>query len=134
MKRVMIFGTFDLLHPGHLFVLEEAGKRGAVTVIVARAKNVETIKGKAPQDSEEKRLEAIRGRFPAYRVELGDPTDFLRPVRELKPDLILLGYDQRMPPGVKPEDLPCVIERLPGHQPERFKTSLMTKEGGRRPN
>lgn len=121
----MIFGTFDLLHPGHVFVLEEAGKRGDVTVIVARAKNVESIKGKVPRDSEEKRLEAIRSRFPAYDVQLGDASDFLKPVRDLKPDIILLGYDQQLPPGVTPEDLPCPVERLPGHQPERFKSSLI---------
>lgn len=124
----MIFGTFDLLHPGHLFVLEEATKLGSVTVIVARSKNVERMKGKKPSQSEQKRMEAIQTSFPFATVFLGDDTDFLAPVRAIHPDLILLGYDQRLPPGVSEDDLrPAIIRRLPAFRPERFKTSLIKK-------
>ena len=47
----MIFGTFDLLHPGHFFVLEEAAKRGDVTVVVARDSTVKRIKNRPPRPS-----------------------------------------------------------------------------------
>ena len=124
--RVMVFGTFDLFHAGHEFVLHEALKRGQVTVVVARAANVERIKGRSPRESNEVRTETIRRKFPTVAVVLGDAQDFLVPVRATKPDLILLGYDQRLPPNVKEVDLkPAKLERLPGYHPERFKSSLL---------
>ena len=127
-KKIMVFGTFDLLHPGHLFVLTEAGKRGNVTAIVARARNVERIKGTAPSQNDEKRVEAVRKAFPAYSVRLGDPEDFLAPVRAAAPDLILLGYDQKLPPGITEKDLASArVERLPAFHPELYKTTIVRR-------
>ncbi|HRH93516.1 MAG TPA: adenylyltransferase/cytidyltransferase family protein [Candidatus Peribacteria bacterium] len=123
--KVMIFGTFDKFHPGHEFVLREALKRGDVTVIVARDANVERIKGKAPRYDERVRVAAIKTAFPAANVRLGDDADFLSPVRKFAPDLILLGYDQRLPPGVSDADLPCAVERLPAFEPQKYKSSLL---------
>lgn len=126
----MIFGTFDLFHPGHEFVLNEAMKRGQVTVIVARDKNVEKIKGRLPEQTEEVRVRTIREQFPEVTAVLGDARDFLSPVRETKPDLILLGYDQKLPPGVEEKDLPCPMERLPAFEPEKNKTSTLRGNRG----
>lgn len=120
----MVFGTFDLFHPGHEFVLREAGKRGDVTVVVARDSNVRKIKNLQPTQSEDERVAVIREKFPSYDVRLGDEKDFLAPVRDVRPDVILLGYDQRLPPHVKESDLGCMIERLPAHEPEKHKSSL----------
>lgn len=124
MNKIMIFGTFDRLHEGHLFVLGEALKRGSVTVVVARSQNVKRIKGLMPIESDEARLKAVRDVSPALQAVLGDPADFLTPVRTVKPDLILLGYDQKLPPGVKESDLGAPIERLEAFHPELFKSSL----------
>lgn len=129
MKNVLVFGTFDLLHPGHKFVLSEAMRRGRVTVIVARTENVKRIKGRAPEQSEEERLAALRTFSPDLTVQLGTDHDFLWPVRVCKPDLILLGYDQKLPPGVAEANLaPAKVERLPAHEPHRFKSTLLRKE------
>ncbi len=127
--RVLIFGTFDLLHPGHLFVFETARRRGDVTVVVARDANVARIKGRAPEQAETERAMAVRTAFPDASVILGDKTDFLSPVRAARPDLILLGYDQRLPPGVADADLPCPVERLAAFQPETHKSSLRRSGG-----
>ncbi len=126
--RVLLFGTFDHLHPGHLFVLDEAAKRGEVFVVIARDTNVERIKGRSPDESEEQRKAAVMAASPGAAVFLGDPENFLVPVREIRPDLIVLGYDQRLPPGVTDADLPCPVERLPAHHPDQFKSSL--RRGG----
>ncbi len=125
--NILMFGTFDRLHPGHEFVIREAMKRGGVTVIVARDRNVERIKGFAAQESEDTRIHNLQAAFPSVTVLLGDAKDFLRPVRDIKPDLILLGYDQKLPPGVGEADFPCPVERLPAFEPERFKSSLRRK-------
>ncbi|HVW66521.1 MAG TPA: adenylyltransferase/cytidyltransferase family protein [Candidatus Peribacteraceae bacterium] len=126
--RILVSGTFDDLHPGHLFLLTEAGKRGDLWVIVARDRNVERIKGRPPLQSEKERKSAIEKAFPKAHVVLGDEWDFLQPVREIDPDLILLGYDQKLPPDVSLYDLPYKIERLPAFKPEVYKSSLRRKK------
>ena len=125
--KVLICGTFDTLHPGHRFVIREAMKKGEVTVIVACDRNVVRIKGRRPEQTEQVRQSVLQNAFPAVTAVLGDPEDFLRPVREIMPDLILLGYDQQLPPGVTEEDLPCPVERLPSFRAEEFKSSLRRK-------
>ncbi len=136
--RILVTGTFDDLHPGHIFVLEEAMKRvvetseahvsaGELFVIVARDSNVMRIKGHAPLQNEDTRKTAIEKLFLDAHVVLGDPENFLKPVLAIKPDLILLGYDQKLPPDVKEEDLGCEIERLPAFQPHIHKSSLRRK-------
>ncbi len=122
--RVLLFGTFDDLHPGHLFVLHEAAKRGEVSVVVARDQNVLRFKGLPPLHGEEVRIRAVTEAFPGATVMLGDENDFLAPVRCVHPDLILLGYDQQLPPGVRDSDFPCPVERLPAFEPEKHKSSL----------
>lgn len=126
-QHIMVFGTFDLLHLGHHFLLEEALRRGRVTVVVARSANVQRIKGRAPQQSDEERLVAIRKSFPSVTVVLGTENDFLQPIRDHKPDLLLFGYDQRLPPGIAERDLLCTVERAEAFQPEKYKSSLMKK-------
>ncbi len=122
--KVLVFGTFDYLHPGHLFVLKEASKRGELWAVVARDRNVEKLKGRMALQTEDERKKAVEEAFPAIHAVLGDAMDFLAPVREIKPDLILLGYDQALPPGVKESDLPCEVERLPAFEPDKYKSSL----------
>lgn len=127
-KHVMVFGTFDLLHPGHLFLIREAQKLGHVTVVVARAKNVEKIKGRTPVEDDTTRIAAIQKEFPDATVILGSKTDFLEPIRTHKPDLLLLGYDQRLPPTVDEALLPP-IQRAEALRPDIYKSSLMKKGG-----
>lgn len=130
----MVFGTFDDLHPGHLYLLSCAHarikneklkiKNSVVYVVVARDANVFKIKGRSPLQSEEIRAQAIRDAFPEAEVILGDPEDFMSPILELKPDLILIGYDQKLPPGVTEELLGCPVERLDAFEPEKYKSSI----------
>ncbi len=125
--KVLVFGTFDLLHPGHRFVLMEARTRGELFVVVARDANVLKIKGHAPVDDEVVRAKNVRATVPDATVLLGDASDFLVPVRTVQPDLIVLGYDQKLPPGVTDDDFPCPMERLPAFEPEKHKTSILRK-------
>lgn len=94
MKQVMLFGTFDILHAGHLFVFKQAKKLGNVTVVVARDKRVKKIKGNATIHSEKERAELLKHIDIIDRVILGDKNDVYKVVRLEKPDIIVLGYDQ----------------------------------------
>ena len=95
MTKVMVFGTFDIVHPGHLNFFRQAKKFGdELIVVVARDKTVEEVKGKKPLHDEIERLEKVSKAVPAGRVILGKEDDKYQLIEELKPDVICLGYDQ----------------------------------------
>ena len=125
MKRVLIFGTFDHLHPGHRYVIQEALKHGDVWAVVARDTTVERIKGHLPSQNQYERIQALEEAFSDVHCILGDDTDYTVPIRTANPDLIVLGYDQKFPPGVLEEDFPCPTVRLDAFEPETYKSSKM---------
>lgn len=93
MVRVLATGTFDILHPGHLFYLKEAKALGdELFVIVARESN---IKHKPkPVLPEEQRLEMVASLSIVDRALLGDKHDMFKPLYEIKPDIIAIGPNQ----------------------------------------
>ncbi|MEM0044954.1 MAG: DUF357 domain-containing protein [Desulfurococcaceae archaeon] len=99
--KVLVTGSFELIHPGHLALLREAWKLGEVYVIVSRDKNFERFKGRKPVLSENDRLEVVRGIKYVSKAILGDENDLLKPLEDLKPDIVLLGPDQ----WIQPEEL-----------------------------
>jgi FAD synthetase len=61
MRKVLAFGTFDILHPGHEHALTEArGLGDHLTVIIARDTTVEKVKNKKPLFDEQTRLKKSR--------------------------------------------------------------------------
>jgi FAD synthetase len=93
MKRVVATGTFDLLHPGHLYYLEESGRLGdELYVIIARDANVRH-KPK-PVIPEDQRLKMVAALKPVDHAVLGDLHDMFRPIREITPAIITIGFNQ----------------------------------------
>ena len=127
-RKILTFGTFDHLHPGHIAYLEEAGSMGDLFVVIARDSHVEAIKGITPDHHEKKRLQAVQEAFPDATVLLGDTDDYLVPVRAIAPDLIVMGYDQKLPPGISAADLPCPIQKAAPFAPEKHKSSIMRQQ------
>ena len=123
----MCAGTFDHLHPGHVSFLTQAKALGdQLVVIVARDENVLRIKGIRPDDDEEKRrLNVERTRIPD-RVVLGFlDRDIFSILIELSPDIVALGYDQRVNEDDIRARLPgCAVTRLLSFEPEKFKSSF----------
>lgn len=96
MTKVMVFGTFDIIHPGHLYLLTEAKKLGDfLTVVIARDQTVAEVKGKTAKHNEIVRLKNISELQIADKVILGNDGDKYQVIKEEKPDIIALGYDQR---------------------------------------
>ncbi len=93
-SRVMVAGTFDIIHPGHLYLLNKAYELGLPYVVVSRDANASRSKGRPPLMSEQDRLALVSSLKPVYSAVLGDLEDHLRPVLEIRPDVILLGPDQ----------------------------------------
>ena len=56
-KRILVAGTFDLIHAGHIYLINEAAKLGDVYVIVSTDKNRELFSGERPIVHQEQRLE-----------------------------------------------------------------------------
>jgi len=92
-RRIVATGTFDILHPGHIFYLEESRKLGdELVVIVARDTNVKHKP--RPVIPEEHRLRMVAALKPVDRALLGDKSDMFRPIEELRPDIITIGFNQ----------------------------------------
>lgn len=92
-RRVVATGTFDILHPGHLWYLEESAKLGSeLVVIVARDENVRHKP--RPIIPEEQRVMMVGALKMVTRAVLGDQEDMMRPIREIQPDIITLGFNQ----------------------------------------
>lgn len=95
-KRVLIAGCFDLLHPGHIYLINEAAKLGDVFIVVATDKNRKLYSGETPIVPEEQRLEIIKNIKNVKVAKLGrHDNDTLKTVEEINPDIILLGPDQK---------------------------------------
>ena len=92
-RRVVATGTFDILHPGHIYYLEESRKLGdELHVIVARDANVRHKP--RPVIGEAQRLRVIQALRVVDHARLGDPTDMFRPIEEIDPAVITLGFNQ----------------------------------------
>lgn len=77
-------------------MINEAAKLGDVYVIVATDKNRELYSGEAPIVPEQQRLELMKSLKNVKDVKLGrHDNDTLKTVAEIKPDIILLGPDQK---------------------------------------
>ena len=126
-RLVMGFGTFDAVHPGHLFYLGELGKLGdELLIVIARDANVERIKGKPPHFTEEERKQAVVQTGLADRVILGNHGDVLQVLRDFQPDFLGFGYDQRVNIEELKEKFPEIeMIRLDSHEPHKYKSSLI---------
>ncbi len=94
-KTVLVAGTFDLIHPGHLHLIEAAAKLGRVVAVVGTDAVVEKIKGHKPVIPEKQRLFVVSKIQGVDKAVLGhESMDFTRIIADIKPDIILLGPDQ----------------------------------------
>ncbi len=93
MKRIVATGTFDILHPGHVYFLSESRKLGdELWVIVARENNVHHKP--APIVSEDQRLKMIKSLKCVDHAVLGDTRDMYKPILEIDPAIVTLGFNQ----------------------------------------
>ncbi|MEM0356088.1 MAG: DUF357 domain-containing protein [Desulfurococcaceae archaeon] len=97
--KVLVGGSFEILHPGHLYFLEKAWELGEVYVVVSRDKNFIKFKKRKPVVPENQRKIMVENVKFVSKSILGDEEDFIKPIEYLKPDIILLGPDQWIEPS-----------------------------------
>ena len=95
--KVVATGVFDIIHIGHAHFLNAAKEHGDnLTVIVANDATVRKMKGE-PILSAKRRSEVVLQLKPVNQVVIGRTGNMLDIiVEEIKPDVIALGFDQRL--------------------------------------
>lgn len=89
--RIMATGTFDLIHPGHIFYLYKSKELGKeLHVIVARDSNI----NEGAVIPENQRKEVVESIKPVDKAYLGHKEDKMKSVKKISPDIITIGPDQ----------------------------------------
>lgn len=133
MKTVMCAGTFDIIHPGHLYYLSEAKKYGnKLIVVVARDETSSSFKGKKPAHNEKERLSAVRALKIVDKAVLGREGNIFDIVEEVKPDVICLGYDQKvqkqeLEDELKKRGIKAEVIRIGPYMQNIYKSSKLTE-------
>lgn len=129
--KVLTFGTFDLVHDGHLYYLSNAKKYwDNLVTIVARDKSVQKFKGKSPLYSEEKRINDVENFQVSDIVELGHESDYFACIKRHNPKVICLGYDQKsanvwLQKYLDENNLTITIVILPPYRENELKSSIL---------
>jgi FAD synthetase len=132
MKKVLVFGTFDGLHLGHINFFEQAKKLGdKLTVVVGRDVTVKKVKGRSPKYNENDRLAAVRDSKLADEAMLGNLGDPYAIIKQIEPDIIALGYDQNsftenLVYELKRAGIAAKIVRLNPFEPAQYHSSLVS--------
>jgi FAD synthetase len=135
MIKVLVFGTFDCLHKGHIDFLKQARKYGDFLIaIVGRDKNVEKLKNHHPIKNEQQRLKDLIDCKFVDRVLLGNKKNPYELIKIISPNVICLGYDQRYFADSLEDELKKMglsrikTYRLKPYKPEKFKSSRINKK------
>ncbi len=97
MKKIVVNGTFDVLHLGHLRLLEYAKSHpnSYVLVLIDSDRRVKELKGKdRPINTEYERACFLSALKCVDRVEIFDSDEELRNyIRDFDPDIMVKGSD-----------------------------------------
>ena len=135
-KIVLAGGVFDIIHPGHIHTLNAAKALGGVLVVaVATDKTAEKMKKRSPLHNQELRRELVSCLSMVDKAIVGHEDDIFQTVKEVKPDIIVLGYDQVhqekfISDGCKRINLDVEIVRLESPVPH-LSSSEIEKEYGK---
>jgi len=135
-KIVLAGGVFDIIHPGHINTLNAAKKLGDVlVVVVATDKTAIKMKRRKPLHNAKLRQELVSSLIMVDLCIVGDEEDIFKTVDFVKPQIIVLGYDQAhqekfIIDGCKKINLDVRVDRLESPIPET-SSSTIEKEYGK---
>jgi len=134
-KTVLAGGVFDIIHPGHIHTLNAAKALGDVLVVaIATDKTALKMKKRQPLHNQELRRELVSCLSMVDKAIVGHEDDIFETVRAIKPDIIVLGYDQIhqeqfISDGCKRINLDVEIVRLQSPVPELSSSEIEKKYG-----
>jgi FAD synthetase len=134
MRKIMVFGTFDMIHPGHEDLFRQARALAVdpyLVVSLARDASVVRVKGAHARNSESDRRLAVAEHPLVDEAVLGDADGYISHITAIAPDIIALGYDQDseytkcLTEDLRAAGLSTVVLRLAAYAPETYKTSKL---------
>jgi len=134
-KTVLAGGVFDIIHPGHIHTLNAAKALGDVLIVaIATDKTAQKMKKRQPLHNQELRRELVSCLSMVDKAIVGHEDDIFETVRAIKPDIIVLGYDQVhqkqfISDGCKRINLDVEIVRLQSPVPELSSSEIEKKYG-----
>jgi len=134
-KIVLAGGVFDIIHPGHIHTLTAAKALGDVLVVaIATDKTAQKMKKMRPLHNQELRCELVSSLSMVDEAIIGHEEDIFETVKEVKPDIIALGYDQIhqekfISDGCKQISLDIEIVRLESPIPKLSSSEIERRYG-----
>ena len=135
-KIILAGGVFDIIHPGHIHTLNAAKALGGILVVaIATDKTAKKMKKRPPLHDQELRCELVSCLSMVDKAVVGHEDDIFETVKEIKPNIIVLGYDQIhqekfISDGCKRINLNVEIVRLQSPVPH-LSSSEIEKEYGK---
>ena len=132
MKRILTYGTFDLLHYGHIRILKRAKELGDYLVVALSTDEFNAIKGKKAYhnyETRKKMLEAIR--YVDLVIPENEWEQKLQDVKDYKIDVVVMGDDWAGSDKFDYLKDYCEIaflERTPGISTSQIKNDLGLQE------
>ena len=134
-RVVFTNGCFDILHAGHVSLLEQARAEGDVLVVgINSDASVKRIKGESrPVIGESERAEALLALECVDRVVIYDEETPLATINSLRPDVLVKGADWAIDKIVGREEVESLGGRVVRVEllPDRSTTGLIRKAEGR---
>lgn len=127
MKRVLTYGTFDLLHFGHIEILRRAKELGDYLVVAVSTDEFNAIKGKKAYhnyETRKKMLEAVR--YVDLVIPENDWDQKRQDVLDYKIDTVVMGSDWEN--NVKFECLKDICEVVYLPRTEGISTTKIKKD------
>ena len=132
MKTGLLFGAFDGLHDGHRAMLKEAREQAERIVVALPPDTVITeLKGKKARFSWKERAKALWESELVDDVIRGDESlSMYSSIDTVKPDIILVGYDQYdlakdLASYLANDGASTPIVTLSPYKTDRYKSSLI---------
>ena len=94
MKRILTYGTFDLLHYGHIRLLKRAKALGDYLIVALSTEEFNEIKGKKTYHNYEARKEMLEAvRYVDLVIPEENWEQKINDVEEYKVDVVVMGGD-----------------------------------------
>jgi len=132
---VLAGGVFDIIHPGHIYTLNEAKALGDVLVVVVATDNTSVkMKKRNPLHTQEQRQELVNSLSMVNLCLIGQEDDIFKTVNHVRPQIIALGYDQVhqekfIVDGCKRINLDAKVARLQSPIPESSSSKIQKEYG-----
>lgn len=129
MKRILTYGTYDLLHYGHIRLLKRAKELGDYLIVALSTDEFNATKGKKAYhnyETRKKMLEAIR--YVDLVIPENDWNQKINDVKEYHVDVTVMGGDWEGNPKFEELKKYCDVVYLP--RTEGVSTSKIKRDLG----